>query len=222
MPKTSAFHYHLFDNAPLPAAILNAEKLKLEMVNEHMLGLWGRPPGIINLPLLEFLPEIVGQRYPLYLEEVIRTGNPIQEKAAKVLLNRSGKQEIVFMDYSYTPLFDKDNKPNAILIMGTDVCEREINRLVAQQSRRDLRTLVMSAPIPMCIYTGKEFDIEVVNESMLNLWQVEYNKPIQILNHVLTHGMPYKATINSIKYSFTPLGGPDQKINAVCVVASCT
>ena len=222
MPKSNVSHYHLFDNAPLPAAILNTEKLKLEMVNDHMLKLWDRSPGIINLPLLEFLPELSEQRYPLYLEEVIKTGRPIQEQAAKVLLTRSGKLESVFMDYSYTPLFGSDHKPNALLIMATDVCEREVNRLMVQQSRRDLRTLVMSAPIPMCVYTGNEFKVEAVNEHMLNLWQGDYSKPTPILNHVLTHGRPYKTTIGNIQYTFTPLGGDGDRINGVCVIASHT
>lgn len=174
----------------------------------------------MGLPLLDFLPELVGQRFPGYLEEVAKTGKTIQEKGARVLLERNGKSEIVFMDYSYTPIYGNGYRPSAILILATDVCERELNKLVAQQSGRDLRTLVMSAPVPMCVYTGYEFKLEAANDHMRDLWQGKPEAPTAILNYVLQHRIPYSCTENGITYSYTPLGSTESGITGVCVVAN--
>jgi len=213
-------YYKIFDDAPISAAILHAETFKLEMANQQMLALWGRSSGIIGVPLLDFLPELVGQRYPEYLKKVCHTGQPIQENGAQVLLNRSGKQESVFLDYSYTPIFGEQGKTTGILVMATDVCERELNKLIAQQSIRDVRAMVMSAPVPMCIYRGREFVIEAVNDRMLDLWQGTQNVNLSALKHVFFNGVGYTEQDAGITFTYTPLGSGLKGVAGVCVMAT--
>ncbi len=218
--KTLLPYHQLFDHAPMSAAILDVDQLKLQMGNQEVLKLWDKNESLIGIPLLDFLPELVGQRFPGYLEEVAKTGKTIQEKGARVILERNGKEEGVFMDYSYSPIFGDRHTPTGILVLATDVCERELNRLVLQQSSRDLRTLVMSAPVPMCIYMGTEFRLEAVNNRMLDLWQGNPQVPTNILNYVLHHCIPYTTTENGIEYSYTALGSHENGASGVCLVAT--
>ena len=218
--KTLIPYHQLFDQAPMAVAILDVNELKLQMGNQEVLKIWGKEKSVVGVPLLEFLPEIIGQRFPGYLQEVAKTGKTIREKGARVILEREGKKESVFMDYSYSPIYGDRHTPTGILILATDVCERELNRLVLQQSSRDLRTLVMSAPVPMCIYMGAEFRLEAVNNRMLDLWQGNPQIPTKILNYVLHHRIPYSTTENGIEYSYTPLGSEENGISGVCLVAT--
>jgi len=213
-------YYKLFDSAPVATAILQADSFKLEMANPKMLDLWGRSDSIIGIPLLDFLPELVDQRYPDYLKQVRTNGHPLEEKGAQVLLNRSGKKESLFMDYSYTPIFGQQSKATAILVMATDVCERELNRLVAQQTKRDLRAMVLSAPVPMCIYRGSSFELEVVNEYMMEIWQSEESMNLSVLNYVFHNGVPYTLKKDGVTYTYTPLGNGITHNAGVCVIAT--
>lgn len=220
MHKTNLYpYYKLFDEAPMAAAIIHADSFKLEMANEPMLKLWGRTSGVIGTPLLEFLPEIAEQSYPYYLRWVCKTGTPHDEKGAKVLLHRWGKRESVYMDYSYTPIFGEGEKPTGLLILATDVCERELGKLITQQSSRDLRALVLSAPIAMCIYRGEKFKVEAVNELMLDIWQDTQQMNLSALNYVFYNGVPYSFTDSNIVYTYTPLGHGIAEVAGVCVVA---
>ncbi|MES2457002.1 MAG: PAS domain-containing protein [Bacteroidota bacterium] len=218
--KTLRPYAQLVDGAPLATAILHRDTFKLEMLNQQMLDIWNQDSRIVGIPLLEFLPEMVGQRYPEYLKQVCDTGKPFSEQGAQVMLNRCGNQECVYMDYSFTPIFGENNKTTAVLIMATDVCERELNRLIVQQSRRDLRALVMSAPMPMCVYRGPNFRIEAVNEHMLDVWKSTQKINTSILNHVFHMGTPYTVQEGGLKFSYTPLGGGIRGVEGVCVVAS--
>lgn len=213
-------YYQLFDHAPMAAAILDVDELKLQMGNRQVFELWEKDQTILSVPLLDFLPELIGQRFPGYLAEVAKTGKTIQEKGARVMLERNGRREWVFMDYSYSPIYNGRHTPSGILVLATDVCERELNKLVVQQSSRDLRNLVMSAPVPMCIYMGEEFKVEVVNDHMRNLWQDKPQVPNAILNHVLVHRIPYTSTENGITYSYTPLGSIENGTAGICVLAT--
>jgi len=212
-------YYTLFETAPIAAAILDADTMKLQMVNKPMLELWGRPASINGLPILDFLPEIADQGYPKLLENVVLSGKVHQETGAQVWLERNNRKESVFFDYSYTPI-NHGNRTTGILIMATDVCERELNRLIIQQSQRDLRALVMSAPVPMCIYRNAEFKIEAVNNYMLDLWQGTRTMNLSVLNHVFHNGVPYTFTEGGITYNYTPLWSGIKVVTGVCVIAA--
>ena len=218
--KTIRPYSQLVDCAPLATAILHRETFKLEMANQKMLNMWHHTSSIVGVPLLDFLPEMVGQRYPGYLKKVCDTGEPFGEQGAQVILNRNGKQECVYMDYSFSPIFGEGNKTTGILIMATDVCERELNRLIVKQSGRDLRALVMSAPVPMCIYRGPDFHVEAVNDRMLELWQRTQKLNMAVLNHVYHLGTPYVHKEGNLTFSYTPLGGGIKGIEGVCVIAT--
>jgi len=209
----------LFEDAPLCAAIFDASDMKLEVVNKPMLDLWHRPSSIKGTALLDFLPELADQEYPELMKRVIKTGKTHKEEGARILLQRNAKLEAVFIDYSYVPILMDRNRTSAILVMATDVCDRELNKLNLQQSKRDLRALVMSAPIPMCIYRGEEFDIEAVNDWMMDLWQGKHFKDLAALQHVFFNGLPYTCKHENIVFNYTPLNGGANSINAICLTA---
>jgi hypothetical protein len=218
--KTLNSYIRLFDNAPIAAAILNKENLRIEMANPKMLMLWSRPASIIKLPLLDALPELADQRYPDYLKEVSHTRKPLEEKGAQVILSRSGKNQNVFMDYSYTPILNTYGKTTGILVLATDVCSRELDRLMARQSSLDLQALVLLAPIPMCIYRGPNFKIEVVNQHMRDIWQDTPQRNTAVLEHVFHNGIPFSITESGITYTYTSLGYGIEGNSGVCMVAA--
>lgn len=213
-------YYQLFDHAPVSTAILDTESFKLEMVNKKMLELLQRPSSILNLPLLDVLPELACQEYPGILAQVVSSGEVWKEQGARVLLNRGGQLDHVYVDYSYTPIFNKKHKATAILVMATDVTVQELNRLMVEQSERNLRSLVMSAPVPMCIYKGEGFKIEVVNHLMMELWQDCRDMYLPALRHVYHNGVPYSFMEKGIRYTCTPLGAGTRVVSGVCVIAS--
>lgn len=213
-------YYQLFHHAPVATAILDVEGFKLEMVNEKMLQLWGRCADIVKLPLLDFLPELAEQEYPEILAKVAETGQVWQEQGARVRLNRGGQLNDVFMDYSYTPIFNEAHKTTAILVMATDISVRELSKLMLEQSDRNLRAMVLSAPVPMCVYKGAGFSVVVVNSLMLEVWRDCRDRHLAALRHVFHNGVSYSFTEDGLRYTCTPLGDGILGVSGICVIAS--
>ena len=199
-------HYRdLFSTSPIAAAILDAKTLKLEVTNPAMLELWDRAPQIIGLPIVDFMPEIAEQEFLDLLKGVAITGRSHHDKNAPVMIERQGKMERVFMDYSYTPIMGSRTSPVGILVTGTELTEKQLNTLSSEEHNRNLRAMVLDSPVAMCIYRGYELKIEVVNDHMLNLWQVQQRRNTALLNYVFFSGMPANYTENGIYYSCTAL-----------------
>ncbi|MGY0036552.1 PAS domain-containing protein [Pedobacter sp. NJ-S-72] len=142
---------NLFQNAPVAIAILDAKTLRLDSANSAMLQLLRREKSVLGRNILEFLPEIAEQPFPELIYDVIRTGRPYSETGAKFYTNNNGKIETIFVDYSYTPILGKKNHVVSVLVVGMDVSERELSRLYRLESDRNLRAVVMSAPVAMAM-----------------------------------------------------------------------
>jgi len=201
-------------------AVLEAHSLKLDLVNPAMLQLLKREKTILGTRLLEFMPEVAEQPYPEILNNVIRTGKPHKETGAKVYLRNNDKLETIFIDYSLTPIFDKNNKVRAVFVVSVDVGEREMSRLGIEESERNLRALVMSAPVAMAVFKGENFMVQIVNERMLNLWNDNKKLGLRELQHVFHNGISYTVEIDGICYSYTPLRDAAGKISGVVVVGN--
>lgn len=198
--------YHkLFDHAPIATAILDADTLRVDLANDAMLKIWGREPSIIGRKLFEVMPELEGQAYPQIIREVLKTGKFHHETGSKVIIKREGRPETIYVDYSYTKIEGGEGEPPALLVLATDTSEREMAKSALEESDRNLRSLVMSAPVPMCVFKGEELKAEIVNESMEDLWQEKKQLRIDALKHVFHNGLTYTENINNILYSYTPL-----------------
>jgi two-component system sensor histidine kinase VicK len=112
--------------AEIPAglAILQGEQMVLEMANDHMLSLWNKDYTSIGKPLLAFLPELNEQAFPDLLRQVYLTGIPYATQDAPVKLNKDGEEELLYMDFSYTPLKDPAQNTHSILVLAVNVTER--------------------------------------------------------------------------------------------------
>lgn len=206
----------LFQHAPVAMAILDAKTLRLNSANSAMLQLLRKEKSVLGKKLLEFLPEITEQPYPELIYEVIRTGRPHSEIGAKFYSIHNGKAETVFVDYSYTPILGKDSKVVSVLVVGTDVSEREMSKKYRLEEDRNLRALVMSAPVAMAVFNGFDFQIQSINERMLDLWNNNHKTCIRELEHVYHNGVSFTSEYNQICYSYTPLR--DDKGNTTGVV----
>ena len=133
----------LFEQSPVGIAILSKDNLTFRMANPFYGRLVGRSPEeLINKPLLEALPELIGQGFDDLLREVIATGVPYiaNEVAAKLI--RDNRLETIYVDLAYQPQREADNDQIAgILVVATDVTQQVITRKKVEESEARYRTL---------------------------------------------------------------------------------
>lgn len=113
----------LFKQAPGFIAVLDGSDFTFEMANDAYLKLVGRE-SLIGLPIVEALPEVVGQGFVNLLNDVRTSGQAYIGHAIEVDLEvRPGAAlERRYLDFIYQPIFE-DGQATAILVQGHDVTE---------------------------------------------------------------------------------------------------
>lgn len=207
----------LFNDNPTPIAIFHAKSLKLEHANPAILKLWDRSAEVIGLTILDFLPELADQQYPDLLRNVGRSNKPHHDYGSEVKIVKEGKLSSVYMDYSYTPFKGTSKFPTAILVIANEISERQLNMLSSDEHIRNLRAMVLAAPVAMCIFRGWDMKVEVVNSHMLDLWQDREYRNLNSIRHVFHGGHPLEYVEHGIRYSCTALRN-GEGISVGCVL----
>jgi PAS domain S-box-containing protein len=131
----------VIEEATVGTALLEGPEWTLTIANDQMLQLWQRERSIIGKNLLSFMPELIGQPFPNILRTVYETGTTFSAQDALVQLNRNGKLEDVYMDFSYKALRNEIGNVYAILVAAVDVTERFFARKKLEESENRFRHL---------------------------------------------------------------------------------
>jgi PAS domain S-box-containing protein len=147
--------YSHFMQAPFPVAVLRGPDHIAELVNPMALHAWGKDERMLDQPLIDGMPELSGQPFIGYLDEVFRTGIAYQARGERARLARAsdGTVEDAYFDFVYAPLRNGDGSMDGILVCGFVVTDQvraaqELARLLAQAeaSERQFRELVENLP----------------------------------------------------------------------------
>ena len=127
--------------------VLGEPDHRFELVNDAYLRLIGRR-DIVGKPLLEDLPELVGQGFVELLVRVYRTGEAFIGHGLRCMVQRTPDTplEESFVDFVYQPILDVDGRVSGIFVEGSEVtdCVRAMDQqrlLIAELNHRVKNTL---------------------------------------------------------------------------------
>lgn len=132
---------NIIANLPAGVCILKGKDFVLEDVNEGMLRIWGKDKHIIGTRLMDFMPELKEQAFPALLERVYSSGEPYIERDARLDIHINGSLKTIYLDFSYTPLFNSKKEVDRILVHADDVTERSIARMREQYLSEELTAI---------------------------------------------------------------------------------
>lgn len=145
----------LFTQAPGFMAILSGPDLVFDMANDAYHQLVGGRQ-VVGKPLGEALPEVVAQGFIDAMHGVIRSGQPVEGREARVALRRrpEGPMDEVFVDFIYQPIRDASGEVTAVFVQGHDVTAAVVAReqqklLIDELNHRVKNTLATVQSIAM-------------------------------------------------------------------------
>jgi two-component system sensor histidine kinase VicK len=197
--------------SPTAMMVLRGEEMIIDSINSAMLNMIVQKPGIEGKRLLDVIPELAGQpAYELFLK-VYRTGETIRRREVPVLLDRKGKLENGYFDFTYAPLIEND-QVIGVIDMAVEVTDQVNARKSVEQGAYQLHQMVMSAPMGMCIIRGEELVIEIANGPMLKIWtrtaeQVLGNRLTDVFPEVV--GQPYPDMLRGVLRTGETLAIPE-------------
>jgi PAS domain S-box-containing protein len=240
---------NLIKDATYATAILEGREKIITLANDAALNLWGRDDSVIGKPVLEAIPELLGQGFADRLEEVYDTGNTLSEQSASTLFSRNGKLEQVFVDYVYKPMLNNETGVMGILVTGVDVTDKILARKSAEESEQQIRSFVENAPFPIGVYVGREMRIQLANQAIMDTFgkgndvigklytdilpELKNQEIFEQIIKVFDTGIPYHAKNQRVdlviddllqsyyfNYSFTPLRDSKGNVYAVMNTAA--
>ncbi|RAW02907.1 PAS domain-containing protein [Pseudochryseolinea flava] len=158
--------------APIGIVIFRGPKFIVEMANETYLELIDKhEETVLNKPFFEILPEIESTIGPL-LMQVMESGVPYYGKEFKVNLLRRGIIEERYFNFVYHPLREHNGAISGVIAVASEVTDQIADKFKIQESEKKFKDLVMMSPIPMTIFKGEDFVVEVANKVMFEkIWR---------------------------------------------------
>lgn len=134
--------FNMILQAPVAMCIMMGDNLVVEVANQLMIDLWGKPKeDVLKKPIFEGLPEVKGQGLEETLANVYQTGKRFKAIEQPVQLLRNGRVETVFQNFIYEAYRDTDNTILGVIATTTDVTEQVKARQLLQRSIENERDI---------------------------------------------------------------------------------
>lgn len=165
--------------SPIAMAIFRGKKHIIEMANNTMMyTIWQKEEkDVIGKPLLEVFPELANQKYPELLDEVINNGKTIRENESIAYVDIKGKLKKFYLDYEYTPLYEKNGKSSGIMVTVNDVTPKVKARKKLETAEQRLRLAAEIGEIAMWDLDLKTKKL-IYSDNLLDLFGFEKDKKL--------------------------------------------
>ena len=122
-------------------AILKGSDMIITSANQAIIAIWGKGNDVIGKSLLEVLPEIKDQVFPILLQKVYETGEHFVTNEIKCILNRNEKEEECYFNLVYQPYRDVDDSITGITILATEITEYVLAKKQIEENEEEQKKL---------------------------------------------------------------------------------
>lgn len=161
---------NIFEASSSLIYVCSGEQSIIEFANQATLKAWDRDTSVIGKPFIVALPELIGQPFPDLVNQVYRSGVPYYTENDRAVLLVDGILQTFYFKFSYQPLKAENGEIWGVMCTGTDITELVNAKRDIEQSRENLKNMIMQAPIAMCIFSVDNFVVSIANDRVLEIW----------------------------------------------------
>jgi PAS domain S-box-containing protein len=150
----------LIEQAPIATSLFTGKDMIITVANAMMIGYWGKGASIIGKPLVEALPEMKDQPFPVLLNEVYTTGIAYETKSSRVDLVVDGVMGTYYFDFIYKPVYNSAGEIYGVMDMAVDVTDQVLLKHKADESQAALYSAINVANLDV-------WEIDTVTRTLL-------------------------------------------------------
>ena len=234
--------------SPVGICVLDANTLICETVNDSFVQIVGKSRNqILGDEYWNTFADVKNDYFEV-LNTVIETGEAFTANEVEITFIHNHKPEKFYISFVYAPLKNENDKVVKVAVWVQNDTPQVLARKEIMVSERNLRLMILQAPLAIAIFRGKDYTIEIANRFALELWDKKeeevLNIPImqaipelesqgidKLLDEVTNTGkrfftseMPVKLIRDKvlktiyINFSFEPLYGNDGNINGIMAI----
>lgn len=171
----------LVEEASVAVALYRGKDHAIQYANDIMLGKWGRDKSIIGLPLAKAIPELEGQPFLGYFDEVFRTGVPHVGLEDKAELFVDGKLQASYYNYTYKAIRNHNGEISGIHHMAVEVTELVLAKQALQENEQRLEKMVSERTKDL---TDAKMTLEEKNQALEAM-----NKELESFAYISSHDL---------------------------------
>ncbi len=163
---------NLVEQAPVAMCVLKGPEHIVDIVNEKMIGLWGKNRSeIMFKPIFQGLPEAAGQGLEELLKKVYTTGERFVAQERPVDLPRANGIETVYQNFVYEPLRGNPGTIEGVIAVTIDVTEQVTSRRQVEEAEERARLAVEAGNLgTFDLDIGR--DIAILSPRLLEIFDV--------------------------------------------------
>ncbi|WP_256009070.1 PAS domain-containing sensor histidine kinase [Desertivirga xinjiangensis] len=173
--------------SPLPVYVCAGKDMTVIVANKATLKAWGKDKSVIGRKFRDALPEMADQPFFDLLTRVYTTGVAYHTENDRADFLMDDRMQTFYFKFSYQPLRSRDGAIWGVLCIATDVTDLVLANKRAEESESRFKSLILQAPVALCVLKGPEYIVEVANAEVLEIWGVLEE---QVLNKPLFEGIP--------------------------------
>ena len=177
----------LIEEAPVGTCVFTGREMVVEIVNDIMIGYWGKGKGVLGMPLSEALPELKGQPFFQLLDDVYTTGITFEAKGALVELEVDGVFGKYYFDFTYKAIRDASGEIYGVMNTSIDATARVLAQKKLEKSQQQLITYFEQSPVAIAIISKENLTFRMVNAFY---GELVGRKPEEIENKTLLEALP--------------------------------
>lgn len=203
--------------SPVAMCILMGTEYVVEIANERMFELWGRPKQqMLGKPIFEGLPEAKQQGFEELLKHVYSTGETFSAKERPVNLPRNGSIEIAYINFVYDPFRNTKGEIIGVMAVAIDVTDQVKARIIIEEKNQELSFVTDIMPQMMWAtesdglvsffnrrwmeYTGLPFEELIGNGWIKTLHHDDLEKTLFAWSHSINTGELYEVEYRVRRY----------------------
>lgn len=129
--------------SPVAMCILMGEEHVIDIANEKMIQLWGKPKeSVISKPVFEALPDAKDQGLEALLSDVFHKGITHRFDEHPVELLRNDKTELTYQNFVYQPYKDAQGNIIGVLAISVEVTDQVLYQNRLKQNEETLQQRV--------------------------------------------------------------------------------
>lgn len=168
--ETNKRYHTMLMESPFAFCIMKGKDMEISLANDLIKEFWGKGKDVEGKTLLQVLPELKDQPFPVLLNKVYTTGFPVYANEILARLQHKDQMKERYFNIVYQPDHDADGTISGVITIAYDVTEMVLARKKIEESDKRYNMMLMHSPFTFAVLKGKDLIIELANDQIKEVW----------------------------------------------------